>query len=147
MPIHLKEDLIVELALMHKYGIIAALSFSKYASLLFAKRKPNGKLGLLVDLRIINTLIAGEFTSNIHPVSTLSDATKTLGREISIPLARLLSVLSPFADGGLIVCRNACIQFCRQNLCLKRLAQGFNRSVFVSSSFMREYLEPVVEAD
>ena len=32
MPIHLKEDLIVELALMHKYGIITVLPFSKYAS-------------------------------------------------------------------------------------------------------------------
>ena len=27
MPIHLKEDLIVELALMHKYGIITVLPF------------------------------------------------------------------------------------------------------------------------
>ena len=51
MPIHLKEDLIVELALMHKYGIITVLPFSKYASPIFAQRKPNGKLRLLVDLR------------------------------------------------------------------------------------------------
>ena len=36
MPIHLKEDLIVELALMHKYWIIAVLPFSKYASPIFA---------------------------------------------------------------------------------------------------------------
>ena len=50
MPIHLKEDLIVELALMHKYGIITVLPFSKYASPIFAQRKPKGKLRLLVDL-------------------------------------------------------------------------------------------------
>ena len=31
MPIHLKEDLIVEPALMHNYGIITVLPFSKYA--------------------------------------------------------------------------------------------------------------------
>ena len=42
MPIHLKEDLIVELALMHKYGRITVLPFSKYASPIFAQRKPNG---------------------------------------------------------------------------------------------------------
>ena len=29
MPIHLKEDLIVELALMHKYGIITVLKIRK----------------------------------------------------------------------------------------------------------------------
>ena len=74
MPIHLKEDLIVELALMHKYGIITLLPFSKYASPIFAQRKPNGKLRLLVDLRKINTLIADDYTNNNHPVCTLSDA-------------------------------------------------------------------------
>ena len=52
-PIHLIEDLIVELAIMHKYGIITVLPFSKYASPIFAQRKPNGKLRLLVDLRFI----------------------------------------------------------------------------------------------
>ena len=36
MPIHLKEDFIVDLALMHKYGIITVLPFSKYASPIFA---------------------------------------------------------------------------------------------------------------
>ena len=39
-PIHLKEDLIVELALMHKYGIITVLPFSKYASPIFAQGNP-----------------------------------------------------------------------------------------------------------
>ena len=78
MPIHLKDDLIVELALMHKYGIITVLPFSKYASPIFAQRKPNGKLRLLVDLRKINTLIADDYTNNNHPVSTLSDAAQHL---------------------------------------------------------------------
>ena len=77
-PIHLKEDLIVELALMHKYGIVTVLPFSKYASPIFAQRKPNGKLCLLVDLRKINSLIADDYTNNNHPVSTLSDAAQHL---------------------------------------------------------------------
>ena len=69
MPIHLKEDLIVELALMHKYGIITVLPFSKYASPIFAKRKPNGKLRLLVDLRKINTLIADDYANKIIKIT------------------------------------------------------------------------------
>ena len=40
MPIHLKEALIVQLDLMHKYGIITLQPFSKYASPIFAQRKP-----------------------------------------------------------------------------------------------------------
>ena len=51
MPIHLKEDLIVELTLMHKNGIITVLPFPKYASPIFAQRKRNAKLRLLVELR------------------------------------------------------------------------------------------------
>ena len=51
MPIHLKEDLIIELTLVHNYGIITVSLFSKYASPIFAQRKPNGKIRLLVDLR------------------------------------------------------------------------------------------------
>ena len=50
-PIHLKEDILVELALLHKYGIITTVPFSKYASPFLTRKKPNGKLRLLVDLR------------------------------------------------------------------------------------------------
>ena len=78
MPIHLKGDLIVELTLMHKYGIITVLPFSKYASPIFAQRKPNGKLRLLVDLPKINSFIADDYTNNNHPVNTLSDAAQHL---------------------------------------------------------------------
>ena len=65
MLIHLKENLVVELALMHKYGIITVLPFSKNASPIFAQRKPNGKLRLLVDLRKNNTLIADVLLTKI----------------------------------------------------------------------------------
>ena len=70
IPIQLKEDLYVELALMHKYGIITVLPFSKYASPIFAHRKLNGKLRLFVDVRIINSLIADDYTNNKNAVST-----------------------------------------------------------------------------
>ena len=90
MPILLKEDLIVELALMHKYGIITVLSFSKYASPIFAQRKPNGKIRLLVDLRKISSLIADDYTNNNQLVSTLSDAGQYLVGEVTILQTRLL---------------------------------------------------------
>ena len=78
VPINLKEDLTVELALMHRYVIITTLPFSKYASPIFAQRKPNGKLRLLVDLRKINALILDDYINNNQPISTLSDAAQHL---------------------------------------------------------------------
>ena len=73
-PINLKDVILVDLALLHKYGIITTLPFSKYASPIFAQRKPKGKLRLLVDLRKISTLIADDYINNNHPVSTITDA-------------------------------------------------------------------------
>ena len=81
MPIHSKKNLIVELDLMHKYGIITVLLFSKYASPIFAQRKPNGKLRLVEDLKKINTLIADDYTNNNHLISTLSDAAQHLAEK------------------------------------------------------------------
>ena len=147
MPIHLKEDLIVELVLMYKCEFITVLPFSKYASRKFAQRKPNGKLRLLVDLRKISSLIADDYSNNNYPVSTLSDAAQHLA-------------------GNSLFCKLDCSQACHclqmadqqsvEMLALncasrifayKRLAQSLGRSVSAFSSFMREYLDPVVKAD
>ena len=53
-------------------------SFSTYVGPIFAQRKPNGNLYLLVELRKNNSLIADEYTSNNHPVNTLSGAVQNL---------------------------------------------------------------------
>ena len=57
ISIHLKDDLLVELALLQYYGVITTLPFSRYSSPILAKRKPNGKLRILVDLRKTTTTI------------------------------------------------------------------------------------------
>ena len=147
MPIHLKEDLIVELALMHKYGIITVLPFSKYASPIFAQRKPNGKLPLPVDLRKINTLIADDYTNKNHPVSTLSDAAQHLtGRSLFCKLDRSQAYhCLQMADQRSV--EMLAFNFASRTFDYKRLAQGLSRSVSAFSSFMREDLDPVVKAD
>ena len=147
MPIHLKEDLIVELAIMHKYGIITALPFSKYASPIFAQRKPNGKLRLLVYLRKINTLIADDYTNNDQPVSTLSDAAqhlagKSLFRKLDCSQAYHCLQMADQRSVEMLA-----FNFASRTFAYRRLAQGLSRSVSAFSSFMREYLDPVVKAD
>ena len=147
MPIHLKEDLNVELALMHKYGIITVLTFSKYASPIFAQKKPNGKLRLLVDLRKINTLIGDDYTNNNHPVNTLSDAAQHLaGKSLFCKLdcSQAYHCLQ-MADQRSV--ELLAFNFASRTFAYRRLAQGLSRSVSAFSSFMREYLDPVVKAD
>ena len=55
-PIHLKNELQVERALMHYYGLKTTLSQSRYSSLVFAQRKNSGRLRLLINLRKVNCL-------------------------------------------------------------------------------------------
>ena len=146
MLIPLKEDLIVDLALMHKYGIIKLLPFSKYASPIFAKKKPNGKLRLLVDLRIINSLTADDYTNNNHLVSTLSDARqhlagKSLFCKLDCSQAHYCFQMAEQRSVEMLA-----FNFAR-TFAYKRLAQGLSRYVSVFSSFMREYLDPVFKAD
>ena len=147
MPMHLKEDLIVELTLMQKYGIITVLPFSKYASPIFAQRRPNGKLRLLVDLRKINSLIADDYTNNNHPVSSLSDAAQHLaGKSLFCKLdCSQAHHCLQMADQRSV--EMLAFYFASRTFAYKRLAQVLSRSVSTFSSFMREYLDPVVKAD
>ena len=147
MPMHLKGDLIVELALMHKYGIITVLPFSKYASPIFAQRKPNGKIRLPVGLRKINSLIADDYTNNNHPVSTLADAAQHLaGKSLFCKLdsSQAYHCLQ-MADQRSV--EMLAFNFASRTVAYKRLEQGLSRSVSGFSRFMREYLDPVVKAD
>ena len=147
MPIHLKEDLIVELALLPKYGTITVLPFSKHASPIFGHRKTNRKLRLLVDLRKINSLTADDYNNNNHPVGTLSDAAKHLaGKSLFCKLdcSQAYHCLQ-MADQRSV--EMLAFNFASRTFAYKRLAQGLSRSGSVFSSFMREYLDPVVKAD
>ena len=104
---HLKEDLIVEFALMYKYGIKTVLKFSKYARPIFVQRKPNGKVQLFVDLRKINTLIADDYTNNNHPVRTLSDAAQHLAGKSLFCNFACPKACHCFADGRSMFNHNA----------------------------------------
>ena len=147
MLIHLEEDLIGELALMHKCGIITVLPFSKDASPMFTQRKSNGKLRLHVDLRKINSLIADDYTNNNYPVSTLSDAAQHLaGKSLFCKLdcSQAYNCLQMADQRSLEM---LAFNFASRTFAYKRLAQRLSRSVSAFSSFMREYLDPVVKAD
>ena len=129
MPIHLKKDLIVELALMHKYGIITVLPFSKCASPLFAQRKPNGKLCLFVDLRKINTLNADDYTSDNDPVSILSDAAQHLAGKSLFCKLDCSQAYHCFQMAEQRSVEMLAFNFACRNFAYKRLAQGLSSSV------------------
>ena len=146
-PINLKEDILVELAMLHKYGIITTLPLSKNASPIFAQKKPNGKLSFLVDLRKINNLISDDYINNNHPVSTLVDAAQHLvGKKLfcKSDCSQAYHCL-PMADQRSI--EMLAFNFASRTFAYRRLAQGLSRALSAFSSFMREYLDKVIKAD
>ena len=113
---------------------------------IFAQRKPNRKIRLLVDPRKINILIAVDFTNNNHPVSTLSDAAQHLaGKSLFCKLgcSQAYHCLQMADQRSVEV---LAFNFASRTFAYKRLAQGFSRSVSAFSSSMREYLDPIVKA-
>ena len=132
---------------MQRYGITTTLPFSKYASPIFAQRKPNGKLRLLVDLRKINALISDDYINNNHSVSTLSDAAQHVaGKRLFCKLdcSQAYHCLQ-MADQRSI--EMLAFNFASRTFAYKRLTQGLSRALSAFSSFMREYLDKVIKAD
>ena len=100
-----------------------------------------------MDLRKINTLIADDYTNNIHPVSTLSDAAQQLaGKSLFCKLdcSEAYHCLQ-MADQRSV--EMLAFNFASRTFAYNRIAQGLTRSVSAFSSFVREYLDPVVKAD
>ena len=127
-PINLKEDIFVKLALLHRYGIITTLPFSKYASPIFAQKKPNYKLQLLFDLRKINDLISDDYINNNHPVSTLTDAAQHMaGKKLFCKMDCWQAYHSlQMADQRSI--EMLASNFASRTFAYRRLAQGLNQS-------------------
>ena len=66
-PIHIRDELQIELALLQHFGIIKTLPFSQFLSPIFAHMKASGKLRPLIDLRNINHLIRHDYDANNFP--------------------------------------------------------------------------------
>ena len=66
---HLRDELLVELALMHYYILITTLPHSNYSSPVLAQRKESGK-----HLRRINHLLRNDHLNSNFPVPNMSDA-------------------------------------------------------------------------
>ena len=113
----------------------------------FEQRKPIGKIHLLFDLRKISTLIADDYLNNNHRVSTLTDEAQYMAAE---------NLFCNYYCSQAYHCRQIADQqsiellafnFASRTFAYRRLAQGLSRSLSAFSSFIREYLDPVVKAD
>ena len=146
-PIHLREELQVELALLQYFGIFTSLNHSEYSSPIFAHRKTNGELRILVDLRRINHLLLHDYHNNNFPISTMADTTahfagKSLFCKLDCSQAyHCVQMADPLSVQLLA------FNFASRTMAYQRLARGLNRAVTGFSAFVRNYLEPCLSAN
>ena len=145
-PIQLRNELTVELALMHYFGLITTLSHSKYSSPLFAHRKPSGKLRMLIDLRRINHSIKTVYINSNFPISNMTDASnhfagKSLFTKLDCSQAYHCVQMADDLSVQLLA-----FNFGSRTYAYKCLAQGLSKSVTGFSSFICHYLDPCLAA-
>ena len=145
-PIQLRNELTVELALMHYFGLITTLSHSKYSSPLFAHRKPSGKLRMLIDLLRINHSIKIDYINSNFPISNMTDASnhfagKSLFTKLDCSQAYHCVQMADDLSVQLFA-----FNFGSRTYAYKCLAQGLKKSVTGFSSFIRHYLNPCLSS-
>ena len=111
------------------------------------RKKTNGKLRLLVDLRIINNLASNDYVNNNHSVSTLTDAAQHMAAN---KLFCKLDCSQPYHCLQMANQRSIemlAFDFATRTFAYRRLAQILGRALSAFSSFMREYLDKVIKVD
>ena len=146
-PIHLRDEILIELALLQYFNIITTLSHSKYSSPLFVHRKPSGRLRILVDLRRVNHLLRHDYANSNFPISNMADATshfagKSLFCKLDCSQAYHCVQMADDLSTQLLA-----FNFASRTFAYKSLAQGLNKSVTGFSSFIKHYLDPCLAAN
>ena len=82
-PIHLRDEFLVELALLQYWAVFISLQYSKYFLPIFVVRKPSGELRLLVDLSFVLYLIRHDYDKHNFPIATLAHVnTHSAGKKL-----------------------------------------------------------------
>ena len=146
-PIQLRDEILVELALLQYFDNITTLSHSKYICPLFVHRKSSGKLRILIDLRRVNHLLRHDYLDSNFPISNLTDATnhfagKNLVCKLDCSQAYRYVQMADDLSFQLLA-----FNFASRTFAYNCLNQGLNKSVTGFSSFVKNYLDRCLAAN
>ena len=135
-PINLNVDITVELALLHRHGIITTI---------FAQRKPNRSLRLWIDLRKFTNLITQDYVNNNHRVGKLTDAAQHMFRKKLLCKRDCSQAYNYLQMAIYPSIQMLAFTFASRTFAYRRLARGLSRSVYVFSSVIRECLDKAIK--
>ena len=145
-PIHLREELQAELALLQYFGIITSLNHSKYSSPIFVHLKTNGELRILVDLRRINHLLLHDYHNNNFPISSMADTTAHFAGKSFFCKFDCSQAYHCVQMADPLTVQLLAFNFASRTMAYQRLARGLNGAVTGFSAFVRNYPEPCLSA-
>ena len=146
-PIHLRDEILVELALMQYYGIVTLLPNSKYSSPIFAQRKSSGKLRILIDLRQVNHLLRNDYSNNNFPISNMTDAVHHFAGKALFTKLDCSQAYHCVQMADILSVQLLSFNFASRTYAYTRLAQRLNKSGTGFSSFVRSYLDSCLAAN
>ena len=146
-PIHLRDELLVELASLQYFNIITTLPHSKYSSPIIVHRKASGKMRILFDLRRVNHLLRHDYLNSNFPISNMTDATNHFaGKKLFCTLDCSQAYHCVQMADDLSV-QLLAFNFASRSFAYNCLAQGLNKSVTGFSSFIKHYHGPCLAAN
>ena len=150
-PIHLREELQVEFALLLYFGIRTSLNQSKYSNPIFAHRKTNGELSFLIDLPRIKHLLLHDYHNNNFPLSTMADTTAHFaGNFCRLLIFCKLDCSQAYhcvQMGDSLPVQLLAFNFASRTISYQRLARGLNKAVTGFNAYVRNYLDPCFSAN
>ena len=146
-PIYLRDEFLIELALLKNFNIVTTLSHSKYSSRMFVHRKSSGKLRIFIDLRSVNHLLRHDYLNSKFLISIMTDATSHLtGKFLCSKLDSSQSYHCVQTADDLSV-QLLAFNFASRTFAYNCLAQDLRNSFMGHSSFGQRYLDPCLAAN
>ena len=146
-PIHLRDEILIELALLQNFNLKTTLSHSKYSSPIFVHRKSSGKLTVNIVFLRVNQLLRQEYIYSNFRISNMTDARnhftgKNLFCKLDCPQAYHCVQMADDLSVQLLT-----FNFASQTNAYNCSTQGLNKSVMGFRPFVKHYLDPCLAAN
>ena len=145
--IHLRDEILVQFALMQFYGIVMLLPNSKKSCPIFAQGNSSEKLRILIDFRGVNHLFRNEYSNNKFPISNMTDTVHHFEGMILFAKLDCSQAYHCVQMADPLSVQLVSFNFASRTYAYTRLAQGLNKSVTEFSSFVSSYVDSCVAAN
>ena len=146
-PIHLRDKILIELALLQIFNIITTRSRTTYKNPMFVHRKSSGKLIIFVDLRRVNHLLRRDYLDSNSPISNMTDATNHFAGKILFCKIDCLQAYYYVLVADDLSVQLLAYNFASRTFAYNCLAQGLSKSFKGLSSFVKHYFDPCLAAN